>query len=418
MNVVIIGNSAAGLNALETFREYDKTSSVTIVTKEKGPAYSRVLLPYYLRKKVDYEQLYIRDWKYYQKMNAVVIEDTVTQVDAGKKTLTLKNGSPLSYDRLLIASGSKPVNPPIEGLEGPGIYNMWTLQDTENIERYFQEGKRVLVIGASFVSLQATWAAVKRKLDVSVFVRSRIMRTVLDEEGASRVESNMLKHGVSFIRGSNLEQIHRNSDGSMKIDFSDQASLDFDLIIVGAGIKANIDFLEASDLHTEAGILVNNQMETNIPGIYAAGDAAAGPSVFGEEHVVHGLWPTAVEQGKIAGANMAGTKSVYDGSLNMNVTSMFDLTVASMGKFLENEGDEQIVFNNDSENYFKLVLDKEALIGGTAVGSPDLINSLGLMKTLIQKNETVDHFALANVVEHQLTPTMLNSNKHICDKTN
>ncbi|MBT4290777.1 MAG: FAD-dependent oxidoreductase, partial [Deltaproteobacteria bacterium] len=174
MNVVIIGNSAAGLNALETFREYDKTSSVTIVTKEKGPAYSRVLLPYYLRKKVDYEQLYIRDWKYYQKMNAVVIEDTVTQVDAGKKTLTLKNGSPLSYDRLLIASGSKPVNPPIEGLEGPGIYNMWTLQDTENIERYFQEGKRVLVIGASFVSLQATWAAVKRKLDVSVFVRSRI----------------------------------------------------------------------------------------------------------------------------------------------------------------------------------------------------------------------------------------------------
>ena len=115
---------------------------------------------------------------------------------------------------------------------------------------------------------------------------------------------------------------------------------------------------------------------------------------------------------------MAGTKSVYDGSLNMNVTSMFDLTVASMGKFLENEGDEQIVFNNDSENYFKLVLDKEALIGGTAVGSPDLINSLGLMKTLIQKNETVDHFALANVVEHQLTPTMLNSNKHICDKTN
>ena len=409
MNVVIIGNSAAGLNALETFREYDQTSRVTIITKEKGPAYSRVMLPYCLRKQFDREQLYIRDWEYYQKMNAIVVEDTVTQVDSEKKVVALENGPALYYDRLLIASGSKPVNPPIEGLEGPGIYNLWTLKDMENIDNYFQEGKRVLVIGASFVSLQAAWAAVKRKLNVSLFVRSRIMRTVLDEEGAGRLENKMLEHGVDFIRGTKLEKINRNSDGSMKIIFSDQESLDFDLIIVGAGIKANIDFLEKSKLSIGDGININKQMETNIPGIYAAGDVAAGPSVFGEKHVVHGLWPTAVEQGKIAGANMAGIKSVYGGSLNMNVTSMFSLTVASMGKFLENAGDEQLEFINDKENYLKLVLDKGALIGGTAVGGPGLISSLGLIKTLIQQKGTVDHFALANVVEHQLPPTMLKS---------
>jgi len=413
MNVVIIGNSAAGLNALETFREYDQTSPVTIVTKEKGPAYSRVMLPYCLRKQFDRKQLYIRDWEYYQKMNAIVVEDTVTQVDAENKRLTLKNGPALAYDRLLIASGSKPVNPPIEGLEGPGIYNLWTLQDMENIDSYFQEGKRVLVIGASFVSLQAAWAAVKRKLNVSLFVRSRIMRTVLDEEGASRLQKNMLEHGVNFINDTQLEKITRNSDGSMKIIFSDQPALDFDLIIVGAGIKANIDFLETSELSIGDGININKQMETNLPGIYAAGDVAAGPSVFGEKHVVHGLWPTAVEQGKIAGANMAGIKKIYGGSLNMNVTSMFGLTVASMGKFLDNTGEEQIVFLKNRENYLKLVLDKGALIGGTAVGGPDLISSLGLVKTLIQQKGIVDHFALANVVEHQLPPTMV---KHFIKK--
>ena len=409
MNVVIIGNSAAGLNALETFRELDQTSKVTIVTKEKGPAYSRVLLPYCLRNKINNQQLYIRDWAYYQKMDAAVIEDTVTLVDFEKKEVILKHGQPLAYDRLLIATGSKPINPPIEGLHGPGIYNLWTLEDMANIETYFQKGKKVLVIGAAFISLQAAWAAAQRKLNVSVFVRSRIMRSVLDEAGAARLERNMVDFGVNFIRDTKLEKIIPNPDGTLQIKFSDQETQEFDLIIVGAGIKPNIDFIEAENLITGEGIHVNNKMETNIPDVYAAGDVAAGPSVFGEKYVVHGLWPTAVEQGKIAGANLAGKASVYGGSLNMNVTSLFGLTVASMGKFLENEGDQQTVYIDNKENYLKLTMEQDVLVGGTAVGSPDLINSLGLMKTYIQQKGAVDHFSLANMVEHQLPPTMVRS---------
>ena len=409
MNVVIIGNSAAGINALETFREYDQTSQVTIITKEKGPAYSRVLLPYCLRKKINSDQLYIRDWAYYQKMGAAVIEDTVTLVDFKKKEVILKNGNPVPYDRLLIATGSKPNNPPIDGLKGPGIYNLWTLEDMVNIEAYIRKGKKVLVIGAAFISLQAAWAAVQREMNVSVFVRSRIMRSVLDDEGATRLEKNMVNFGVNFIKDTKLEKINHHPNGTLQIAFSNQETQEFDLIIVGVGIKPNIDFLEAADLTIGDGIHVNNKMETNIPDVYAAGDVAAGPSVFGEKHVVHGLWPTAVEQGKIAGANLAGKETVYGGSLNMNVTSLFGLTVASIGKFLENEGDQQTVYINDKENYLKLNMEQDVLVGGTAVGSPDLINSLGLMKTYVQQRGTVDHFSLANMVEHQLPPTMVRS---------
>ena len=224
-------NPENGFKALETFREFDQSSKITIITKEKGPAYSRVLLPYCLRKKVNSNQLYIRDWAYYQKMKASVIEDTVTLVDFEKKEVILKNGNPLPYDRLLIATGSKPVNPPIHGLKGPGVYNLWTLEDMRNIEAYFQEGKRVLVIGAAFISLQAAWAAAQRKLKVS-----------------------------------------------------NQKTLEFDLIIVGAGIKPNIDFLKTAELITGEGIQMNHKMETGIPDVYAAGDVAAGPFCFGKCH--------------------------------------------------------------------------------------------------------------------------------------
>jgi len=409
MKIVIIGNSAAGLNALETFRKFDQISHITIVTKEKAPAYSRVLLPYYLRKKIRYDQMFIRDRAYYKKMNVSVIEDRVTQVDFDNQRVVLKKGQPLSYDQLLIATGSLPVKPIIPGLEGPRIHNLWTLEDVKNIEACFEEGKRVLMLGAAFVSLQAAWAAVKREQTTSIFVRSHIMRNVLDEAGVNRLKNNMLDQGVTFITETNLKKINRNPDGSIRIEFSNRDALEVDTIIVGAGIKANIDFLEDSNLAIGTGILVNNQMETNLPGIYAAGDVAAGLSAFGERHVVRGLWPTAVEQGKIAGANMAGNKVIYEGSLNMNVTSLFGLTVASMGKFLKNEGEKEIVFINDKENYLKLVVEKSILIGGTAVGMPMLVNSLGLMKPYIQQRKQVDRLTLDNLVKYQFPPVMMNA---------
>ena len=186
MQTIIIGNSAAGLNALEVFRKIDKNSPVTIISKEAGPAYSRVLLPYYLRKKITYDKLFIKGQGYYDELNALYLQSNVTKVDEKQRLVELENGKILQFDRLLIATGSTPVKPPIEGLESPGVFQMWTLDDVHKIERYFQPGKRVLILGSGFVSLQAAWAAVQRGLKVTVFeLMPRIMPRVLDDQGAN-----------------------------------------------------------------------------------------------------------------------------------------------------------------------------------------------------------------------------------------
>jgi NAD(P)H-nitrite reductase large subunit len=156
--------------------------------------------------------------------------------------------------------------------------------------------------------------------------------------------------------------------------------------MVGAGVRPNIDFLRETDIEVEQGILVNNQMETNIPGIFAAGDVAQVPSVLEEKRVVHALWPTAVKSGKIAGTNMAGEKAVYSGSLNMNVTQMFDVTVASMGNFIETDGVE--TWSDDDipdDQYFKILLRNGIPVGAVSAGSSDLVTTLGLLQPLISE---------------------------------
>ena len=139
MKIVIIGNSAAGINALEEFRKHDKESEVTLISKEGGPAYSRVLLPYYLRGKVDYNNFFIRDNAFYKKMGAEYIEAEVINIDEEKKVVEIDSGKKILFDKLLIASGSSAFMPPIEGLAGQGVYNMWTLEDVKNIEPLFKK---------------------------------------------------------------------------------------------------------------------------------------------------------------------------------------------------------------------------------------------------------------------------------------
>nr|WP_148135437.1 FAD-dependent oxidoreductase [Candidatus Formimonas warabiya] len=303
-------------------------------------------------------------------------------------------------DRLLIASGALPMKPPVTNLEGPGIYHMWTLEDAKNIEAYFQPGKRLLVLGSGFISLQAAWSAVSRGLVVTIFeLMPRIMPQVLDQKGADILHRNILDYGVDLKVNTPAERISRNQDGSMTVYVKGEAPLDVDLIIVGTGVCPNMGFLDKM-IRIDRGILVNDRMETSVPGIFAAGDVAQGPTTFGEPHVIHALWPTAVEQGKVAGANMSGGCRSYQGSLNMNVTQMFGKTVASIGQFLDGEGYEiRQFFDSVHGRYGKVVLEGEIPVGGIVVGDADQVTLLGRIRPLIrQKKKFVGTLKLSPVI--------------------
>ncbi len=392
MKIVIIGNSAAGINALEEFRKHDKESEVTLISKEGGPAYSRVLLPYYLRGKVDYNNFFIRDNAFYKKMGAEYIEAEVINIDEEKKVVEIDSGKKILFDKLLIASGSSAFMPPIEGLAGQGVYNMWTLEDVKNIEPLFKKNNRVLVLGSGFVSLQAAWAAVCKGLDVTIYeLASRIMPRVLDDMGAKLLHEKILEHTGKLYVNTLTQRIEKREDGTMVVHAKDKDPIEVDLIIVGTGVRPNIGFLKDTSVKIDRGILVNANMETSVSGIYSAGDVAQGPTTFGEEHVIHALWPTAIEMGKIAGANMAGMKIEYEGSLNMNVTQLFEITVASMGCFMDGEGSKIWErYDEKEKSYIKVVLEAGIPIGGTIAGGSDLVAFLGVLRPFIRKKKSIE----------------------------
>ncbi|MFW2364969.1 MAG: NAD(P)/FAD-dependent oxidoreductase [Desulforhopalus sp.] len=387
MQIVIIGNSAAGLSCLETFRKYDQTSNVTIIAKEERRPYSRVLLPYYLRGKIPYENLFIRDESYYEQLHAQCIHAKVIELKAHKQVLLLDDGSNVHYDKLLIASGSSPVKPPIPGLSGNGVHHLWTLNDVNLLAPYFIKGNRVVVLGSGFVSLQGAWSALSRGLDVTVIeLMDRIMPKALDEHGAKILARLMIKAGIDLRVDTLTTKIEKTTDKKYLLHFDGSRELNTDFIIVGTGVRPNIEFLKGTGITIDTGIIVNELMETNLSGVYAAGDVAQVPSFCGGPPVVHALWPTAVETGAIAGESMALQKNSYKGSLNMNVTQMFDTTIASMGEFIGGEETEDWIDTSlPVDQYLKIVLRDGVPVGATCVGSTELISTLGMLRPLIRE---------------------------------
>ncbi|MCI0518630.1 MAG: FAD-dependent oxidoreductase [Chloroflexi bacterium] len=391
MRIIIVGNSAAGLSALEAFRKIDQVSCITVVTKESARPYSRVLLPYFLRGKIPFTNLFIRNEGYFDALDAECIEDRAIRVDAESRQLALESGRTLGYDRLLVASGSSPVKPPIPGLEGEGIFHLWSLDDAERLAPYFAQGGKVAIIGAGFISLQAAWAALSRGLEVCVLeVLPRIMPRVLDDQCAQLLHQRMEQMGVEIRVSTVIEGVERASGGRFSLHLKGGDVVSADFIIVGAGVRPNVDFLRGTDIQIKQGILVNDRMETSIPGIYAAGDVAQLPSALGSDLVVHALWPTAVKSGRIAGTNMAGEEAIFNGSLNMNVTQMFEITVASMGDFVKVDG--MMTWSDESipeDQYLSIFLKDGVPVGAVSAGSSELVATLGMLQPLIREKVRV-----------------------------
>jgi NADPH-dependent 2,4-dienoyl-CoA reductase/sulfur reductase-like enzyme len=404
MRAVIIGNSAAALAAAETFRRYEQASELVLVATEDGPAYSRVLLPYYLRGDFPRERLFIRDGASYESLRAqTCFGRTVTRVDDRRRTLTLADGAELAWDRLLVATGARPVLPRVPGLPGTGIHTLWTLRDADRLLPELLPGRRAVFIGSGFVSMQAAWTACLRGLQVTVLeALPRVLPKVLDEKGSALLEQRMRARGVDVRCAVGIERIGRSPTGMsaraaagaaapLRVILScEDPNVDADLVVVGAGVRPNLEFLEGTSVAVApggAGILVDERMRTNVPGIYAAGDAVLGPSVFGEAHAAHALWPTAVEQGRVAGANLAGRERVYSGSLNMNVAELFGLTVASLGRFQES-GDpaELAIVESDpvAGCYRKLLFRERVPLGGVVLGSPDDLAVLAALRPRVR----------------------------------
>lgn len=386
MKVVVVGSSAAALSAIEEFRRHDLHSDVILISPEEGLPYSKVLLPYVLRGKIPYGGMTIREEDWFARLKVRRVRGEAVRLDRERRQLILADGSAHPYDKLLIASGARASVPNIPGIQDPRVCYMRTKEDLDHMMPLLHSGTRVAVIGSGFVALQAAWAARFRGLPVTV-LGHRIMPSAMDEAGAEVVAQAIRDSGVELLAPVHTQRIEA-APGGLRVFLEEGPAVEADVILVGAGVKPNTEFLSGSGIVVEKGIPVNGRMQTNDPDIYAAGDVAAGPTVFGEEHALHSLWPTAVEMGRVAGGQMAGVDLPYDGSLNMNVTQMFNVTVASVGKFRRQDVDECVVLPEELGYGRLCVFGKDGVLcGATLIGGSEGVSFLGKLRPLIARHQ-------------------------------
>ena len=393
---VILGNSAAGLAAINAIRQRGQDGPVTVVSKEPGPAYSCVALPYLLSRRKELGQIILQGPEYYRANRVDLIAGVgASGLDTRSQTVRLEDGRSLPYDKLLIATGSLPQVPSVQGIEEVDVCYHWTLADTRKAEEKARGAKSCLVIGAGFISLLTVSALthVARLRYTVVELADQVMPQLLDSEGAGALERGMREGEIEVMLGDEVSAIERRRGDGYEVYLKSGKTFDADMIICGAGVRPNIDFLRGSGLELSRGILTNERQETNLPHVYAAGDCAEGFDLFSGQRAIHAIWPTAVDQGWVAGANMTGNPQTYPGSLSCNVTELFGLACASIGEFRTAEGREPIVFRNPKGNvYRKLLLQDGRIVGAVVVGRAEHVQDMGVIQAMIRRRTAISRW--------------------------
>ncbi len=387
---VIIGGGPAATNAAETIRQFDQgASQITMVCDE--PAHSRMALPYWIANKIPREHTHTGDASYFQKLGVdTKFGRRATALDAKKKQLTLDDGQTLSFDNLLIATGSSPLKPNIPGADLPGVQPMWSLDHAQQaIDQLAGVAKpRVVLVGAGFIGFIILNAMFKRGWQLTVVEREKqVLPRMLDAGAAKHVTRWLETHGVAVHTGDTVKEIKAASDGSKQVVLAGGKSIAADLVVLAIGIRANVDLAKAAGLSVDQGILVDDRMCTSAEGIYAAGDVAQGPVLYADDREIHAIQPTAVDHGRVAGANMAGEEIHYPGSLLMNVVDVCGLQTASFGRWDDAEAEAMTIDNTHGRVYRKLLWTGDQITGAIFVGQPNdlgMLTDVGMVKGVLQ----------------------------------
>jgi NAD(P)H-nitrite reductase large subunit len=391
MQYLIIGAGPAGVVAAETLRKTDADADIAIIGDEPEPPYSRMAIPYYLIDNIDESGTYLRDPKqHFKDLNIEVVQQRADKLDINKKEVSLADGSTRGYDKLLIATGSHPVSPPIPGLDLPQVHSCWTLEDARHIIELAKPGSSVVLIGAGFIGCIILEALVKRGVKLAVVeTGNRMVPRMLDENAGGLLETWCKNEGIDVHTSCSVEGIESAGDGQVEVSLSDGGKLSAALVITATGVKANIDLVEGTDIETDQGILVNRRMQSSNPDVYAAGDVAQGVDFSTGNQEVQAIQPTATDHGRIAALNMAGQGSEHHGTLNMNVLDTVGLVSCSFGLWMGVDGGESSqLYNPDEFQYINLQFEGDHLVGASSVGKTQHIGVLrGLIESKVHLGE-------------------------------
>ncbi|MEW6479017.1 MAG: FAD-dependent oxidoreductase [Pseudomonadota bacterium] len=404
---VILGAGPAGVIAAETIRKHAPRDTITLIGDENEAPYSRMAIPYLLIGKVGEEGTHLRHTPgHFESLNITVRRGVRAKVvDSAQRTIQLSDGNTIGFDTLLIATGSSPATPPIPGINGPGVHSCWTLADARAIANLAKPGAKVLQMGAGFIGCIIMEALQQRGVELSVVeMGDRMVPRMMGPAAGGMIKDWCVAKGVKVFTGARVEAIERGASaekglagkiaevvgigqssmptGRMTVRLSTGDSLEADLVISATGVRPNIGFLENSGVRCLVGVLTDAGMQTNVPGIYAAGDCAEAFDKVSGKTIVSAIQPNAAEQARVAALNMVGQKAELKGVTQINVLDTLGLISSSFGNWEGLPGGQHVELTDKANHrHLSLQFHGDQMVGCNSVGWTDHV---GVMRGLVE----------------------------------
>ena len=377
MKYVIIGNSAAGIACVEGIRSADAEGEITIVSDEPFAAYGRPLISYYLLGATDRQRMLYRPADFYERNKVrTLLGARAEKIDPAAQKIVLRGGGEIPYDRLLVATGSRPFEPPMEGIEGvKNKFNFMTLQDALSLEKVLSKRKNVLIIGAGLIGLKCLEGILERVKSVSVAdMAGRILPSILDDAGAAVVRRELEGKGAKFYLSDSVAKFEGNT-----AHLKSGKEISFDILVVAVGVRPNTELVKDAGGEVSRGVVTDEKQQTSLKNVYAAGDCAESFDITSGARKVLALLPNAYRQGYTAGVNMAGGEAAFADAMPLNAIGFFGSHVLTAGSY---EGESFVQAEGDV--YRKFFCKDGVLKGFILVNSPE---RAGIYTSLI-RNKT------------------------------
>jgi len=390
LHYVIIGNGGAGVSALQTIREIDKKSDITIISREQYPAYSPCSLPNLIGGEIDKPTIFRFDKQFYNRLNANFIKNSeAVEISTKYKTVKLENGKNIKFDKLLISAGAKPITPKgIKGQELNGVHVMGTLNSALGILEHIKQGvKHAVIVGGGFMGIETATMLKKQGVDVTIVeMLPHILSRMLDPDVSDKIAEILKEHGIKLVLNDSVKSI--NGDKKVTDVTLKKNKLSCDMVILAIGVSPNIDLIHGSGIKVNHGIVVDSKMQTTKKDIYAAGDIAEVEEQIEGIQGSFAIWPNAIEQGRIAGLNISGKATNYDGAEVINVLDIFDTSVVAMGRVSKEIGKCKVISRFTPQFSKKILLKENRILGLQFIGT---IRNAGAFYSLMKKGSDVSN---------------------------
>ncbi|MEY5029053.1 MAG: NADH-dependent phenylglyoxylate dehydrogenase subunit epsilon [Pseudomonadota bacterium] len=404
---VILGAGPAGIIAAETLRKHCPQDRITVVGDEREAPYSRMAIPYLLIGNIEEKGTWLRKGTdHFADLRIDIVQARANKVDAQGRQVHLDNGQTLAFDKLLIATGSQPVRPPIPGLDLPGVHTCWTLEDARAIAALAKPGARVLQMGAGFIGCIIMEALKQRGVELSVIeMGDRMVPRMMGPMAGGMIRDWCETQGVKVYTSTKVEAIEKadapqgligkiaaalglgdgsgdHTDRGLRVRLSGGRTVEADLVISATGVRPAIGFLKDSGITCLQGILTDEHMQTNVPGIYAAGDCAEAFDKVSGQTIVSAIQPNAAEQARVAALNMAGQATTLKGVTQINVLDTLGLISTSFGNWQGVEGGEHAELTDHAAGrHLSLQFKDDIMVGCNSVGWTEHV---GVMRGLVE----------------------------------